>query len=188
MKYELKSSQFCALAHDPAWQSWLGDTAPDLLGGLKGHLSKSKSCKSNKEYMYQIRKELTDRGLNQKFIKFLRDVFPVVLKPINVARPSARKAQKKEIMSPDELNKHEVFGVFRPGVLVFPHRMIIVDQDEESLLRRVRKFTKTKISIDYIIIEDRAYVEYFEQKFAEEASKVPQESRDIFRYRKKNKT
>lgn len=181
MRYELKTSQFCALAQDAQWQTWLKGVAEDLSNSLKMHLKNSKSCKSNREFMMILRKKLKDRNLDDKLLKFLQNVFPIVLKPIDEEPRSSRKV----ISTPEELNKHKVFKMFKPRLLTFPHKMIIVDENRGSLQRRVRKFAKTKIHVDWIILEDRAYIEYFESRFREEAEKIPVNQREIFQFKKK---
>ena len=187
MRYEIRSDQFCALANDEHWQSWLETKAPDLYEELIKHLKISKSCRSNRELMGVIKRKLASRGFGTELIEFLRAFFPIILK-ILPSEPPTRKPKRIENKTVDlnNPNKHGVFALYKPYLLSFPHKKIIIDNDYESLRRKVRKFTKTKIYTDWIIIGDRAYVEYFESKFRPEAEKVPLETREINIYKRKN--
>jgi hypothetical protein len=82
------------------------------------------------------------------------------------------------------LNKHNVFETYRPDILSFPRKLIIVDH-HERLHNRVQRFIVNKLAADYLIIENYAYIEYFEPKDAGIIDKIPRERRDIYKYRQK---
>lgn len=146
-----------------------------------GHLSVSKSCKSNKEVMVSIYHELIKRKLDGELITFLRQYYPIA---VRLDPASTSESTKKSIRS--DSNKHGVFKFYRPHLLTFPQKMIFIDDDRNKLLSRVKRFVSNKISVDYIIIDDRAYIEYFEPRFEPEVSKVRDVDREIYTYRRKN--
>lgn len=182
MRYQLRSDQFCALANDAQWHNWLSITAPDLSKRLKDHLKNSKSCRSNKEVMHIIRAEISKRNLNKDLISFLRRAFPLALKAIVDETP---KRESQPPQKSEDLNKHKIFKSYKPLLLTFPHKIIIVDDNPETLRKTVRKFLKTKIYSDTIIVEDRAYVEYFESRYKKEAEQIKEHDREIYQYRRR---
>ena len=180
MKYSLRTDQFCALSTDQTFHQWLEGVDQGIYVGLQVHLKRSPGCRANKEYMKMVRRQLSASGLNEELIKFLRDYFPTVLKPI---------IEPKEEVKVDlsDLNKHGVFRIYKPHILTFPHKYIIIDVNREQLDKKVAGFIKDKIEVDYVIIGDRAYIEYFEPRFKEEANTVPEEIREIWLYKKRRK-
>jgi hypothetical protein len=173
MKYDVRTNQFCALANDKMWHSWLDTYVPDLHKKLTEHMKDSKSCKSNKELMIEIWGILKRRNLGEKVIKFLQEVFPIAVRVAD------------EVIETEDMNNHVVFRSFKPHILTFPQKKITIDKDTVSLRRSVRRFTMSKIFTDYVIIGDRAYIEYFEPRFKKEAKKIPEHKRDIFQFKKR---
>jgi hypothetical protein len=180
MRYSFRTDQFCALSTDQTFHKWLEDVDKEVYAGLQVHLKRNPGCRANKEYMKMVRRQLSANDLNDELIKFLRDYFPTVLKPIIEPRENNK-------IDLSELNKHGVFRIYRPHILTFPHKYIIVDSDLEQLKKKIVEFIKDKIGTDYIIIEDRVYIEYFEPRFKEEAETVPREVREIWLYKKRKK-
>jgi hypothetical protein len=178
MRYSLRTDQFCALSSDKIFHQWLLEKDEEIYAGLQSHLSRSTGCKSNKGYMKFVRKQLSSKGLTNDLVEFLRNYFPTVLKPI---------AEKEVKMDISDLNKHNVFRSYKPHILTFPHKYIIVNKDKDKLMLETIEFIKDKIGADYIMIEDRSYIEYFEPRFRKESEEIPKENRDIWLYRKKNK-
>lgn len=184
--YKIKQNQFCALSKNSNWQEWLRSNAIDLYYDLKDHLKGSTSCNSNKKKMIKIRKALHDKGLDKELLKFLKVFYPTILTPILDNSSSDHSDTKIKTSKPEDLNKHKVFGAFFPGILVFPHKFIIADFNRDNLMKRLRRFIKNKLSIDYIIIGDRAYIEYFEPRYSKEAAQIDDEDREIYQFKKKH--
>jgi hypothetical protein len=191
---ELKSSAFCSLSRSADWQVFLKDIAPDLHKDLKRTLSSSKGCRANSNKMMDIYHEINKRGLEKDLEVFLKRRFPWIIKQ---KHQPTRKAVKKQVMKAQvtraknptvrnwkTLNKHNVFKIYRPDMLSFPQKLILVG-NAETLYDNVQNFVKDKLAVDYVIIEDRAYIEYFEAKYASVVDKIPRNKRDIFQYRKK---
>lgn len=180
MKYSIRQNMFCALARDEGWQGWLKSVAGDLYTKLLQHLEKSTSCKSNKAVMYVVLVELDKRKLTDDLVKFLSDYYPIALKI-----ESNEITLNRQVKIEGDPNKHKVFKSYRPYLMSFPQKIIIVDGDRASLEHRTKAFIKNMIKADYIIIEDRSYIEYFEPQYKDESEKIVDS--EILQYRKKLK-
>jgi hypothetical protein len=194
---EIKTSAFCGLSRSADWQNWLKETAPDLHKDLMKVVGASKGCRANSNKMMDVYFELNKRKLEPELIVFLRRRFPWIIKenssPIK-AKQDKEKAQKANTAHQvknaraskdwEVLNKHKVFASYRPDILSFPQKFIIVDQPA-ALYDRVQRFVENKLAVDYLIVGDRAYIEYFEPKYAAIIDKIPRSSRDIYKYRLK---
>lgn len=189
---EIKTSAFCGLSRSEDWQNWLKITAPDLHQDLLGVVTAAKGCRANTNKMMDIYFELNKRGLEPQLVVFLKRRFPWIVKeiepelPTKIIKQTFTSKVKTEVKSTDwnVLNKHKVFQSYRPDILSFPQKLIIID-NQTSLYDRVQAFTKNRLAIDYIIIEDRAYIEYFDAKYVAVIDKIPRASRDIYKYRLK---
>tara|TARA_R100001244_G_scaffold25113_4_gene25616 strand:- start:73500 stop:73997 length:498 start_codon:yes stop_codon:yes gene_type:complete len=144
--------------------------------------------------MMDIYYELYKRNKGQKFEDFIRGRFPwLVEEEEKNTRKEIRKKvsdlkkkgiiKKVNMMDHDAVNKHRVFTLYRPHILSFPQKLIIVGDD---LFNKTQEFLKNKIGADYLIVEDRSYIEYFEQKYANVVDKIPRKNREIYKYRQKN--
>lgn len=197
MALKLNTSKFCALSRNSDFNKWLRDIASDLHSTLV-QVRKQPGCKSNREYMMTIYRNLYARGKGQELETFIKSRFsyliekeieesrpgvPVVEQTINRVQP---KLPKVKAPKPEELNKHKVFKMYKPNMLVFPQKKIIVEENPDTLLKVVKKFLSNKIGTDYIIIEDRAYIEYFDQKYAVVNERIKKEAREIYQYRLEN--
>lgn len=183
---ELKVAQFCGLSRSQKWRSWLGTIAPDLLKSLE-NISRY-GCKANKEKMVEIKSELYNRGHGKSFETFIETVYPQLIKQSKSVRsdkPKERHVSARDIAN-NIYNKHRVFKSYKPGILTFPHKHIICGPSS-SLDKKARLFVRNKIGWDYVIIEDRCYIEYFDRKYASEVSKFPKSKREIYVYREKMK-
>ena len=196
MTEEIKTSAFCGLSRSEDFQKWLKSTAEDLYADLLEVIQSAKGCRANSNKMMDIYFELNSRGLEPHLITFLRRRFPWIIKN-DTNPPSPRRAeavksikvnnQVKQLRAVKDwasMNKHNVFKTYRPDILSFPQKMIILDHPN-ILYDRVQRFTKDKLAVDYLIIEDHAYIEYFDVKYAQVIDKIPREKRDIYLYRMK---
>jgi len=186
--YEIKTSAFCGLSRSKDWQNWLEETAPDLHASLMTTVGSAVGCRANSNKMMDIYFDLNKRGLEPQLITFLKRRFPWIIK-------GEKPTQQPSIVFPTQrvqnypkdwasYNKHGVFGVYRPDILSFPQKLIIIDSPDR-LMQRVQHFAQDKLAVDYIIIDDRAYIEYFDSKYAMIVDKFPRDSRDIYKYRLK---
>ena len=176
---KLKTSLFCSLSRHPHMQLWLSKNAKDLYTALMGKLNDGAGCSAARDLMMDIYRELRRRGKLQVFEAFLKERFPYVIEPI---KPTA---QVKAELSADA-NKHDVFQRYTPKLFRFPRQLIIVDADQNQLTAKVNRFIRDKLGVDYLVIEDRAYIEYFLPQHAAAAAQIPKESREISLYRRRH--
>lgn len=181
-KYRIHVKQFCTLSNDYKWQGWLQSVSPTLHRELMQHLAQSKSCRSNQEKMQEIQKSLDGSNKLPAMIAFLKREFPQMIEEIREEKDGPAPI-KSTIVS--GLEKNEVFSHYNPNLLTFPQRMVLENKDPEALKRDVKEFIVGKVGVDYLIIGDRAYIEYFKLKFIREASQVPITSRELYKYRLK---
>jgi hypothetical protein len=197
----IKTNSFCAISRNSDWQAWLRETAPDLLEDLLKTINGNKGCKANSAKMVEVYHALYQRGHGTKFEDFISRRFPYIVEgqtrvqhldktPASKAPPPPTNLPTKKVITQytpvdfEALNKHKVFRSYRPDILSFPQKHIIIDQPDR-LTHLVHEFAKDKIGVDYIIIEDRAYIEYFESRHGATVNKVERSTRDIYIYRQK---
>lgn len=186
---KLKHSHFCGLSSATDWRVWLKSVAPDLYDGLVN--APKKGCKANQEKMVEIHQTIIQRGLQTKFESFIRQRFPYVIEEDNHLTLNIISPKKPAPTTPvtghiETMNKHKVFRSYRPDILSFPHKYIIVG-DPTTLKEQINKFTHDKVGVDTLIIEDHAYIEYFHKRYSDVVEKIPQENRDLWVYRQKTK-
>jgi len=191
---KIKKKYFCSLAHSDQWHGWLSANAKDLYNELMEVL-KIPGCRSNKNKMMEIYNAIYDRKLSKEFEDFVKEKFPILVdskEPIVKnkvvrSRNTPKKLRQNKVIVPSvNLNKHNVFKSYNPNILSFPHKMIFVDGDRDSLDKKVKDFIKDKVGVDYIIIDDHAYIEYFMPKYGNIIDKIPTNTRDINIYRSRS--
>ena len=192
---EIHTHSCCGISQSTDWQHWLGETDPELHSDLMLTLSKKRGCRTNSNKMKEIYVKLYDRGHGSSFEDFITRRFPWLIKSHEPARPKqatkpfkalkpVKKQPKLTTQQAEDLNKHKVFKDYRPNILSFPQKLII-SGNPNNLQRRVQAFTRDKLAVDWIIIEDRAYIEYFKPQHAALVDRIPREKREIYQYRQK---
>lgn len=191
--FKIRINEFCGISRNKIWQSWLESTAPDLHQQLIVTVTDpGGGCKKNTAAMVDIYNTLVRRGHEKILLDFLKKEFPVALEEVQKNVFQTTETEKDKKIDPKvyndigEPNKHKIFKSYNPNILTFPQKMIIIDPNTFSLNKKVRNFIKDKIDADFLIIEDRAYIEYFLSKYRQEASKYPQELRELYQWRKTN--
>lgn len=154
-------------------------------------------CKARAERMTHIYNKLYERGKGTEFENFILDKFPYVIdrgsdvKPqlnphkhmkAKISRPAVKHPKQKT--NSENMNKHGVFRTYKPEILSFPQKRIIVNDDRKQLEAQVSSFIKDKFGVDHVIVEDRAYIEYFEARYKGVVEKVEKNKRDIYLYKK----
>ena len=178
---------FCSLARNVHWQEWLSRYAPDLHIDLLKTLEGS-SCKANKNKMIGILVLIKQRGLSAEFEKLIVDKFPYI-EDREATKQQAKSNMRSLAVTPppsEDFNKHKVFDVYCPHILTYPGKLIILGKDKDDVRRRVYNFIRNKIGVDWLMIEDRVYIEYFFEQNRETIAKVKPEDREIARYRRKH--
>jgi hypothetical protein len=189
---KLNTTAFCSISRSQDWQEWLQVQAPDLHKGLIETVKAGKGCRANSNKMMDIYFELLQRGMQSKFEEFIKRRFPYIIEEqgTTVAPPTTPPKSKPvapvltEKLNYDEMNKHKVFNPYRPNLLSFPQKLIIIE-DPNRIHNKVREFIRDKLAVDYIVIEDHAYIEYFDSRYASVIDKVPLNKRELNIYRRR---
>ena len=181
---ELRISSFCSLSRNLDWHSFLQRVAPDIYSNLTEFLKTNTGCRSAKDKMIGIYRELYSRKLGNEFEDFIRRRFPYIIESDDETPKKPAKSRQKAI-PPSAMNKHGVFKNYKPGILSFPHKLIMIDGDSEQLIKKVKEFLSDKIAIDYIIIGDTAYVEYLMRRYEDIVHQIPHSAKEIDQFRKK---
>lgn len=184
MAYRIRTQQFCSLSQEQLWQSWLQSVAQELYEELMAHIKKSNSCRSNHLKMTEIYAELEKRKLVELMIEFLRKEYPNTVE--EVQKMGEIKPRSSSSTKVSTSRDQDVFVYYKPGLLTFPQKMILENNDPTDLERDVHNFLIGKIGGDYIIIGNRAFIEFFKLKYAKESKEVSMTQREIFQYRLKH--
>jgi predicted DNA-binding protein (UPF0278 family) len=129
--------------------------------------------------MIEIQKELEKNGKYQELISFLKDNFPATLREV-VVNKKPDPAHTVILRSGKDM---VVFKHYNCALLTFPQKLVMQNKDVAQLRRDVKNFLMDKMGYDYIIVDDKAYIEYFKYKYREEAGQITKEKREIYRYR-----
>lgn len=187
MAVTIKVGHFCGLGSSTLFKNWLTKIAPDLLDRLLNN--PKKGCKSRQEKMIEIHKELYVRKLGDRLEKFVQEQFPYMIQVLpDAPKPSASKTiampKAQQITHIEDLNRHGVFKHYRPDLLTFPQKYIIVGEPA-VIADMVRNFIHDKVGVDHIVIDNTAYIEYFHKRFSDVAGKIKPEDREIWAYRQR---
>jgi hypothetical protein len=131
--------------------------------------------------MEQIQQELESRRLSQQMINFLMKEYPFAVEEIKEAGDVKPTAMRGQLMV--TAHDQDVFEHYNPNLLTFPQRIIIKNDDPEGLKRDVNDFIINKVGVDYLIMDNMAFIEYFKLKYSAEAKMVALESRELYKYR-----
>ena len=77
-----------------------------------------------------------------------------------------------------------IFPNYNPHIQTYPRRVILFHNDSRKLAARVKSFIKDKMINDYIIIDNRAYIEYLNTNESDLVEKIPKKNWLIARFRK----
>ena len=162
----------------------MGHEAPAILNDLQQFLRTNTGCRTAKSKMIDIYKQLYSIGKGDRFEDFIRRRFPYIIEEDRKTRtnmPQRLKAKKPVTMRPRD--KHGVFKRYKPELLSFPQKLILVEEDSEALLRMVKDFLKDKVEIDYLIMGDTAYIEYVLKKYEDVVNQIPDHAKEIHQFR-----
>ena len=187
MTYRIKHNQFCALSKEEKFQLWLAGINSELYDELIKHLETYSSCASNRGKMIIINRKLEDLGLKDKLMEFLKEHYPLTIEYVDEKSEPEQIIDNSQIKVIFTLKDDIIFPNYYPNLLTFPQKMV-VQGPPQILETYVKNFIADKINCDYIIIGDKAYIEYFCRKYKQEAAMVKPESRDIFKYKQRSTT
>lgn len=190
---KIKVNSFCGVSRNPTWHSFLGRISQPLLDDLQSFLRTNRGCGSAKTKMVEVYRKIYELGKGAEFENFIQQHFPYMIDQDQMPQVQAQpQAPGKSCSKPvrhripeqkENINKHGVFKHYQPSILTFPHKLILVDNNASKLMKSVEQFLADKIKIDYIIVEDRAYVEYLLPKYANIQSKMSPDMLEISNYR-----
>ena len=185
---EIKIGHFCGLSSSTSFRNWLKKTAADLYDLIVN--TQTKGCRSKQEKMVEVKNKLYNRNQGHLLEAFIKENYPYMLIETKIKEEDKKKLQQpltiieKKTEHIEHLNKHKVFKIYRPDLLTFPHKYIIVD-DQNIIEDKVKLFIKDKFGVDYLIIDDHAYIEYFNRRYSDVISKIKEEDREIWQYRQR---
>jgi hypothetical protein len=175
---KINSNEFCYLAKSELFLTWLKNLDRDLHDNLIEFLKQAKGCSANKAKMFEVLKAITT---NRKWVialeSFLMKNFPAII--IDDMKSFEQKRVSKEIE-----NKHKVFTYYDPVLVTFPRRIIFSGGD---LQKSVQDFCIKQFYSEWIIIDDRAYIEYLQPDVATYKPNIPEKNWQIRAYKKKFK-
>jgi hypothetical protein len=166
---KIKTELFCSLASHPKWQDWLKNTTDEIYQIFIDRFSKSTGCSNNARIMMEILPLLKAAGLEAILFSFLGDYFPNIL-----------------INDDEEESILPVEKYFYVKSITYPRRTVI-EADTSSLNDELMKFLNGKIQYEFLIIRNRAFVEYLCIEDIEIKDSIP-ESKWLIKMIKAKKT
>lgn len=156
---KLKIDRFCSLATSPSWQNWLFQFNQNVYRDFIKQLQSSHGCGHNQQIMTEVLKVVD----GEELIDFLRKNHPHVLVE-DKAKPIGSG----------------IFENYNPSILTYPRRLIIVGGD---LQRKVDAFIADKVKSDYVIVDDKAFIEYLTINDAHLIDLIPVKNWSIDKWR-----
>jgi hypothetical protein len=174
--FRIKTTLFCSISKEAKWQDWLVKISPDLGQELLAHVKNSRSCRANSQKMREVLDKLRKRGAGPALIQFLKTEFPFAIEEV-LEKQVPQKTVRVETVD------NSIFEFYDPHLLSFPQKMILRNDDINVLRQSVVNFCIGKVGVDYLIIGNTAYIEYFKLKYDTEAGLIKSEEREIYKYR-----
>jgi hypothetical protein len=165
----VKIDKFCSLSTSPSWQAWLFHFDGELYKQFIKKLQESRGCNHNRDIMSETLKTINEMGGSDRLLEFLSSHYPHMLVndeklPVVAAMPEAG----------------EIFENYHPGILTYPRRVIFTGA---NLQKQVKSFLVDKIKSDFVIVGDRAYVEYLTRDDRDIVDSIPQKNWRISAWR-----
>lgn len=164
----IRVESFCALSGNSQWQNWLYKYDITLYNELIAHLRVSRGCGHNREKMIDLMGKIEARpGGRDVIVEFLRANFPSMLDyagaPVSKPAPSAVPGVQLPQV-PFEWNGNS---------LTFPKRAVLDNPDPAALRAEVDRLVSDKLRYDFVILQDKAYVEYVPANHAKILDQIP---------------
>lgn len=170
---KVKIDKFCSLAHSPSWQAWLYHFDANLFSEFTKKIRASRGCSQNTDIMIDTLKDIDkDISGSDKLLKFLRLNYPYML------------VDDVDDVKDDIIND-EIFEHYNPDILTYPHRLIIAGS-KQDLLNRIQTFSENKLRVDYVIVDDKLYIEYLNNNDGNISSKIPKSNWKIASWKLKH--
>ena len=139
---KIRTELFCSLASHPKWQEWLKNTTDEIYQIFIDKFKKSTGCSNNAKIMIETLPLINSAGLEDNLFTFLGDYFPNIL-----------------INDDEEQSILPIEKYFYIKSLTYPRR-IVIEAEPKDIHVELSKFLNGKIQSEYIIIKNRAFVEY----------------------------
>jgi hypothetical protein len=174
---KINSNEFCYLAKSELFLTWLKNLSSDMYDDLMQFLMSGKGCADNRMKMYELLQTITkNRQWAISLESFLTNNFPAMITD-DVKSPTSKKISK------DIENKHRVFTYYDPALATFPRRIIFSGDD---LPKKIHDFCARQFYCEWVIVEDRAYVEYIQPGVSIQKSDIPEKNWQIRAFKKKS--
>jgi hypothetical protein len=161
---KVRVDKFCTLSTSPPWQAWLYNFDAGLCKRFLKRMSESRGCNQNRDVMIDTLGEIEKLDGGDRLIAFLTQHYPHMLVADTNERVPTQAAQPA--------GDDEIFGHYNPNILTYPRRLILVGAEHE-LKRKVQSFLVDKIRSDFVIVGDKAYVEFLNRGDEGVLDKVP---------------
>ena len=177
---KINSNEFCYLAKSELFLTWLKNLNVDLHTDLVRFLMSGQGCAENRAKMYEVLQIIVkNRQWAISLESFLSKHFPAIITDdAKMAAPAPRRLASKEVE-----NKHKVFTYYDPALATFPRRIIF---SGNGLQKKVTDFCARQFYSEWIIVEDRAYVEYIQPGASTQKSDIPEKNWQIRAFKKKS--
>jgi hypothetical protein len=175
---KIDSNEFCYLAKSELFLTWLKNLSANMHTDLMDFLMSGKGCTENRAKMYDLLQTIIkNRPWALALESFLIQNFPGMLKD------DSKAAQTIQRVTKEIDNKHKVFTYYDPALATFPRRIIFSSSD---LQKQVHDFCARQFYCEWVIVEDRAYVEYIPHESAIHKSEIPEKNWQIRVFKKKS--
>lgn len=175
---KINSNEFCYLAKSEIFLTWLKSLNADLHTDLIRFLMSGNGCAENRAKMYEVLQVIVkNRQWALSLESFLLKHFPAMIVGDKASAAAPRRLTK------EVENKHNVFTYYDPSLTTFPRRIILSGDD---LRKKVGDFCARQFYCEWIIIEDRAYVEYIQPDASIQKSDIPEKNWQIRAFKKKS--
>ena len=171
---KINSNEFCYLAKSELFLTWLKSLDSTMHANLINFLMSGQGCAENRAKMYDLLQAIVkNRQWALALESFLMQNFPAMLIDDSKVLQTPQKTK--------EDNKHKVFTYYDPSLATFPRRIIFCSDD---LQKQIRDFCARQFYCEWIIIEDRAYIEYIPYDAAAYKSEIPEKNWQIRAFKK----
>lgn len=162
----VKVDQFCSLATSASWQAWLYHYNKELYRYFIEKLRLSKNCSSNSELMKDVLQQINESDTSGQLYDFLRTNHPHVLIDDYVKKDNV------------------VFKNYVHGVLTYPHRIILSDNNINNLRAKIRQMSDKKFRFEYVIVDNDAYIEYLDYSEKDMVHNIPSKNWLVLAYKR----
>lgn len=156
---KIRVERFCSLATAKDWQTWLFNYNKELYATFINKLRQARGCGDNRRLMHEILAIIDKDGHGVELGDFLRSHYPYMISEDDVDK-----------VLPSDVS--ELDRLFGSGILTYPKRKIIFGK-KDKLIKTVRQFLSDKPNYEFMVADDKAYVEYLDKGEEHLVDKIP---------------